>query len=397
MKINDNWYAEGTSKELFLSELNEMAEKTALEEARIADINILSCLRKDNTGRCPQYHFVHLDMESVCKAENAQKMFDRKVLPAATKEAMDILDDIQNGTGMLINFPQLGPFVFSRHALFDFAKMLGLNGDALKMNCFERDLFFEKCCISYASINNSFNGEIRFIYRKGAGFRKIFSVSKSENEYFPINNMEILVNTAVIGSETTGAGIVRHWEINHKKALIRIEYPELADRLHKDFNLAVKMIPGVEISDSDIGMSSLTIATTMRLEPAQHPVYMAIHKTKHTKAIEYADLCRYILVNMPSQYEEGIRRFTEEKDPIAELKKSAKKMLKDTDLFTAIGSKRCKNILDIITEENPPKDMLELKTRLLLLVDTEENDSKENRRKAAKALGLLFGIKEVAA
>lgn len=158
----------------------------------------------------------------------------------------------------------------------------GLAGKAMKFADLQRNVLLAHSLMAGNRLSGEKGQKITLIVRSNdVGQKKVFAVLAPSYNYLPQICVIPMAEGFLNGSSSMGKGVVSSWHIGHDRTAIVIEFPDEAEELSNYYSLKDKMIPGVFIETSDIGMSSLRFAGTWRKEGNNEFVISSEYTRKH--------------------------------------------------------------------------------------------------------------------
>ena len=200
--------------------------------------------------------------------------------------------------------------------------------------------------------------------------KKIFACMSGRYNPIPLRIVpdaaDRLIDEAVLGK-----GVVTSWIVDHNIARIHIEFPDAAEdyaELYKTENL---FIPGIEITSSDTGFSSVFVRSTLRREDSRYYVIADEFARKHSGKItaeEILDLANKTVLTdlrlLPEKLSElmgqvitpepltGPRSKARNRNAVADV---IKNVAKELDLKSALGLSRTNALCEEMMKEINPE------------------------------------------
>lgn len=262
--LKDGFRASGIDFDQFVEVNNRMAESTNVLNCRGADISFLSL---DETGADPIPGAVIFDAVNYTQLENFRDgtaklpFFRSKVSFQEVGET--ILNELQDSSRLAIMVNNTIYYVSSL-AMATFCMQASLGGDMMINNHgLIRNMMLADSIITK-------NTPISLIYREekneyGVLVKKVFAVLGKTYKLIPQNVVQ-RIKKAVEANGDMGKTTPGYWEIDHDFTSINISFPEFAEELTKEFGCRLKVTPGVQISTSDTGASSIIVRGTYQTE-----------------------------------------------------------------------------------------------------------------------------------
>lgn len=204
----------------------------------------------------------------------------------------------------------------------------------------------------------------------GMKCKKIFACMSGRYNPIPLRIVpdaaDRLIDEAVLGK-----GVVTSWIVDHNIARIHIEFPDAAEdyaELYKTENL---FIPGIEITSSDTGFSSVFVRSTLRREDSRYYVIADEFARKHSGKItaeEILDLANKTVLTdlrlLPEKLSKlmgqvitpepltGPRSKARNRNAVADV---IKNVAKELDLKSALGLSRTNALCEEMMKEINPE------------------------------------------
>lgn len=134
---------------------------------------------------------------------------------------------------------------------------------------------------------------IHFVWEEDGAYKKVFAAFGSKYTYVP-QTILLDVLDKLESDGTLGAPVVKGWLVNHERSLIVVEYPDAADDFTDSLKLPKKVIPGVLLETSDIGMVSITAEVVYRLDGMSSYIAPEILSIRHSGDIDAEDVISQI-------------------------------------------------------------------------------------------------------
>lgn len=167
----------------------------------------------------------------------------------------------------------------------------GLKGAFLSEPCHERDQMIAK--------RFGIARECTIVMKNDKGTRKAFAVLGNKYTHIPqsilLDIVQQLKDTGIMGTPTC-----RRWEVNHFYTSIYIEFPDKAEEFQILYGLEKKFVPGLLLTTSDTGDSSLSIRSTWRINNS-----VSLHreiKHKHMGKVNPKDILEECEKTIFSEY-----------------------------------------------------------------------------------------------
>ena len=262
-KIKDGYRASGVDFDEFIRVNNEMAEATKTVTCRGADLTFLSL---DETGAKAAPGSVVLDTVNYTYLEQFRN--GEAKLPfgmAAVKVAdlgEEILKELEDSSRLVITLNRQ-IYVVSEMAMATFCMQASLGGDMMINNHgLIRNMMLADSMIAK-------NSPVTMVYREatneyGITVRKVFAVLGKTYKLIPQTVVQ-KIKDAVEADGDLGAVKPGEWGVDHDFTSLNVTFPALGAELAKEYG-AIKVMPGVQIYDSDTGCSSIIVRGTYQTE-----------------------------------------------------------------------------------------------------------------------------------
>lgn len=297
MNLLDNHFVTGDGEEEFFQYIDEQIHDTNVCKIHNVNMTILSFKRKTQDGK---YVFFEINEETLNALNNGvYKEFPLKVFVPKSDVERDLFEETRIYTGMMILY-QGYVFFLSRGALGQLPEKAGIRGPHVLCKSFARDLFIA---------DGLFNPTKRLgedamsilVYRtteiNGIKIRKIFAVMGKKYVPSSLKGVKNIVMD-LLKRKSFGKAKIVGWRFTQDYTTVRIEFPEYADKIASKANVTLpngdRMIPGLMITDSDSGKSSLAIAPTYRMEGQDSFVTLESKMWEHVTELKVKEVWDYI-------------------------------------------------------------------------------------------------------
>ncbi|MGN0240896.1 MAG: hypothetical protein ACI4CS_04340, partial [Candidatus Weimeria sp.] len=182
-------------------------------------------------------------------------------------------------------------FTISEMAVATLLQRAGCSGRAFLKPDFQRNVFLAHSVLGNG--NTRYSGErpqkISVVSRKvsdekGHEYRKVFAFLGKYYSYIP-QTVLITLTEELSKDGSLGEGSCKEWCINHEHTTLLLEFPEAADEIQDAYHLPEKMIPGLYLTTSDVGESSVTVCGTLRAEKSRYFAITDEVRKKHTAGL----------------------------------------------------------------------------------------------------------------
>ena len=137
--------------------------------------------------------------------------------------------------------------------------------------------------------------------------------------------------------KTLGKAKLTHWESNQGYSSVTIEFPEAAKSFQEKYNLPVKLVPGIKMTSSDCGLSSLVVSGTYRVDGTDSTIIVNEYSRKHSGKIVISnimDVVKETIIQKLESFAKAVSNLT-------------KKTLGDFDLTTEQGKQRNREAIKV--------------------------------------------------
>lgn len=356
MQIHDDYFATGKDYESFVKELASFTENTDNTKLPNYKFKLLSFQRTDGD----KYIFALIDESAINNFSNfitplpkvtlTPKPSERPFFDEMTKTSgLVLLDEDDNANSMLM---------VSKDAVPSLADRAGIKGDLIQKYSLIRNLYIAQGLFSPFERVNPKKFESAIVYRKQYTsdcrcIKKAFAFMGNRFVYTSLAEMKNIADK-IISSHPYGKTECLKWTLCHRNGTLFLEFPEKAKELKKTYALPDTVIPGICISDSDIGRQSLIISSTFRFEKSK---YVQIYDQKaweHTSDMKFRDILEYIFVQFPQSFEELVAALQEKTQIPVKKEKIARTydaFIKEAQFVKAIGKKRTTALSKHLSEE----------------------------------------------
>jgi hypothetical protein len=258
-ELLDTYEVSGTDYEEFKTQNQKMADMTKNLPVRGASCLFLSLFELPEFQDKGKVSFRAFGEEHI-----TDFLLNRKEFPTAIisekQIGEELLNELRKGTQLVINADS-DNYIVSSFANTTLCQRSGVKGDttATRQNVI-RNLHYADGIISRNEVVNFVYREINTGKTTASGkpliVKKIFSAMGSQFKPVPQTILSDIVET-VTDEAIMGKTVTRCWKINHEYSDIYIEFPDMAEEFQEVYNLPDRMVPGILLSTSDIGNSSI--------------------------------------------------------------------------------------------------------------------------------------------
>ena len=254
----DDFQEAGTSIEAFAERIKEIASKTTFYKCNSRELSVLSyvdMIDTDKGERMQFYEFnpMRVPSEGGSLKLSASKLTINPVNILSKGNFEPLLKEVKDNTGVLFYNGTKALFV-SKKVLTQRLQPFGLGGDFLADKSMERDLLIAKRFAK--GLNRT------LVVREINGLKKVFSVLGEKYRHMPQDILIDIYNE--LPKDELGDPDCRYWEISHFHSGIRVEFPKKAKELQALYGLPDDFVPGVFLSTSDTGDSSIRVRSVWR-------------------------------------------------------------------------------------------------------------------------------------
>lgn len=254
--LKDEFSLVGTEEEAFKNGLEEITSMTKDFVAKASDVTFLSLCKipkYQKEGRLAFYilsednleHFRLLGDGLHCQSIQEERL--EKGLVEELKEKDEMLALVHGNLYFVSNL-----------AISTLMGRTGVTGDTTvaRPNIF-RDMHLADAAYSR-------NDNIHFVYREIGKMRKVFACLGGAYKLVPQTILlEILDRFRTEGM--VGKIEVHDWSIDHAWTRIYLDFPDMANDFATMYKLPEKVIPGLLLQTSDLGLCSVTVRSTYRI------------------------------------------------------------------------------------------------------------------------------------
>lgn len=356
MTLEDTWSVSGSSLDGFKETVKEMALHTKHIRTTGDMLTILSDAAESGYAKDPEMTYLwELNNETLA-------LFRRtgKLNPVKVKNTASITDSVTR-SGMLIKFDLFGktiPLGVSQMAITTMCTRAKVGGDKISQPSLGRD-------IDIAELLTSGDTEMTLVIRDDGENSKLFACMSAKYSPIPMTLLSDIADQ-LTSDAALGNAICTGWYVDHSITDCYIEFPEAGKDLAASYGLSVDVIPGVMLSSSDTGDSSVSIRGTYRVKGCRSFVTTEEVRVRHIGSATPAEVVKMVkeeifkrLRSLPEALAEKIGlRITpaslDLKDPAGRkenfkcVKKAIKLGSKKLGVVKAIGKKREKELLECL-------------------------------------------------
>ncbi len=343
MRIKDDYEKTGHDFESFIEEIGHFVAKTKILKSRNANFRILSFKEKTEKG----YAFFELKEEVVNSFNNGvYEEFPIKVFVPETPGEAALFEEARK-TGMIINYNGVIFFV-AREVVLGLADRAGIKGARITTPSLARDLYISEG-LQDAGKRAGDDGVSKLIYRTEQlenatrVARKVVALRGGRYQFASLKGIKSAAET-VFAEEKFGRKEIVCWKTTNTNAAIKFEFPDLADKFREEYGLPDKIIPGILINDSDVGLSSLAVRPTFRYEGTAVGAALQGKSWQHVSEYRREDVDNYISNVYMGVIEEVMRALkgkSASKLPAKSIPGTFDAWEKELQLAGAIGKKKC--------------------------------------------------------
>ena len=268
--------------------IEDISARTETVDINGSHINIYS-LRADS---CPKFGAHKVPGKAVTERLS---LSDVNAINAYNNRSMGLLKIDEIGESLLKEARDNGMFLISigdadkkkysvsSYALQTLLQRAGIGGEtALRCASPIRDMFLEEG-LCYRQEN------MKMLFRKDdEGHVKAFSFFSPTYQHIPQTILLEIIDG--LDDKAFGEKSLYDCTITQAYTDISIEYPEAAEAYAKKFGFKEKLIPGISLHTSDLGICSLSAQLTFRAENSKEPAVIKEFRMKHSKNNDAAKL-----------------------------------------------------------------------------------------------------------
>lgn len=321
-KLNDNYQVTGTTAQRFLEEIRDISARTEYPVVNPADVCLLSFKKKTETKENNEikktYIFYMISRPDLANMENYGSGFRQVPCVLMTKNGKDtprieLMEEIIRVSGlMLVYIDKNGNSVYngvSGLALKTLCKRAGVPGDRIYDKSLWRDVYIADGLLPKRPGNDDpeavekyermLGENIKFVVRHNAEYKngkmklqKIGMIIGVFAQTYNESGMKILADiyNEVRTEGKMGRVKVTDWEISQDRAYVHMEFPDAAEAFAEKYGLKSKLIPGITITTSDCGLSSLSVAGTYRDDGYKGMTIVNEYTRKHVGAFTFRNI-----------------------------------------------------------------------------------------------------------
>ncbi len=304
--LKNAYQVTGTSFEDFREMVKVMDEKTFFIKVNCCDIHLWNPFFDFSESKevIPTYRVFpedtsfKKDKEEVYKTLLSGKARYTGFCPAfhlqSEEMTSDDLDEMMNDSHRSGTFVSvLDEFYYASDEFISrLAYHLGITGDALRTPSIERNNFVAYMLSMYGP------KEITLIYREELGVKKLMDARSGRYESIPQENIIRVID--MLNNAGMGTATCRSWIVNHEFTRINLEFPEKAVDFNTFYEKDDEMVPGLEISTSDLGQNSFTVRGTWTINGST-----SVHEEvarKHFGEIKLDEIVENVKKNIFAEY-----------------------------------------------------------------------------------------------
>lgn len=371
-KLLDSYSASGTDAKSFISEMRDLAARTSYPFVDPSDVFLLSYHKtedkpiKDSTDIKRIYYFYKLDRTNLSRlVDHNNGIMDvpfvvtiKKGIKSANCE---FFEEVIKNSGLMIAYnDEDGNTHYngvSGYGVITLCKKADAKGERLHEKSLFRDMFIADGILpkhydelddeanrrNDRLISDGFKMVVRHniktndkgeLVRTGFGIVVgVFSGTYNEAGMMALVDLYKLINE----DKTLGKAKLTHWESNQGYSSVTIEFPEAAKSFQEKYNLPVKLVPGIKMTSSDCGLSSLVVSGTYRVDGTDSTIIVNEYSRKHSGKIVISnimDVVKETIIQKLESFAEAVSNLT-------------KKTLGDFDLTTEQGKQRNREAIKV--------------------------------------------------
>lgn len=162
---------------------------------------------------------------------------------------------------------------------------IGSGGSNAKRPSFKRDAYF-------AELLGVAEQDVQLLIRRAEDVKKIFAMHSNRYTLVPQTVILDIINQIEHG---LGKPVCRRWDVSNARTEVQLDFPERARDFARMYSLPDKIIPGLRLTTSDVGESSVCAEGTWKLRG--RTIGSDVYMRKHTgrialeKILEQVDRC----------------------------------------------------------------------------------------------------------
>lgn len=401
--LNDDWSIRGTDIDVFFNELKNLSNKTYFKKVQMRN--------------CLFFNLKYGQFESISNPRRLESSFSYKILKPTrcfltTLDSGLIKQAYDNALCMNITKNKRvykkdaeNSYPVSQIAIPSILQRIKVNGLGFNKNKLARNRLIAQLFYS--------NDFVKVVERNDGTNKKIFAVMSEKYTPIPQSIIESIKIRLFRNAKEDGLGdgVASHWEINHKKTSLSLEFPDGKDAMEKTYGIKESITPGITIETSDTGDRALNISGYVKFNDKNDLIVYLDNSfsENHIGEIDGNTLVscakKYIFPEF-SNVRETLSKLSkmilwDNTTDVAKrhkiLKKVVNEISKETNLTKLVGKERAKKITSDIFEMY--KDDVDLTVYELVVeymnffqqIDTKDNVLKERLSKEAiKALNMDY-------
>lgn len=351
-KLLDSYSFSTTSFEEAYNHLAELDEALEVVKIRTGDIGLISYIDTNEDGK---FITSHAENASVTNVQLSQKNripkfyeMDRRAITNNYTISDNFVEEFKsNGYALILNKRII---LCSNATLGTICTRCGVSGEG----------FLESSVLRNAFLNEKLkkkNSAAHLILRRSVGesgdnntgLLKAFGVLGSA--YAPVEQMTLKRIVEKCEENLNCKAVLKEFISDNYITRMYIEFPEISDDFAKTYNLPDRIVPGVCISTSDIGDSSLTVWGTVRIK-GETPIFYGEYARKHSGNIDIDDIVAGAEKNVFAEFVKAPEKLLEMLTiNVTNPKEAIKFVSKELKLVKVLGKANTMALEDALTDE----------------------------------------------
>lgn len=330
----DTFCKKGSDLDEFYALIASMDARTRFVRLKSGDLQLLSIVSDSDT-----HIYCHRLMPDTEQSFDSIKTLRK--LDKAKLRAKGVSDELMReivSTGLLFYNGQ--SIMLTSPNIMSGLWAFGVKGSFLDTPCLARDMVIAR--------QFSTDKECTLVTREAASTKKAFAILGGRFNGLPqsiiLDIIDVIEDTGEMGQR-----ICREWQINNFTSSVHVEFPQKGEELRTIYGIADELIPGILISSSDTGDSSVRVRGTWRWGDS-----VSLHgevKRKHIGKVTAEDMLEHIQAEIFGKYPVFLEKLCELTcKPITEatltrtqnkkaVEEALKQAFKEVGIIKAVGIK----------------------------------------------------------
>ncbi|MDR0287286.1 MAG: hypothetical protein LBI03_06245 [Clostridiales bacterium] len=211
--------------------------------------------------------------------------------------------------------------------------------------------------------------EVRLVMRNVGSVFKIYAMFSEDYARIPQTTLLEIISRI---KQELGAPVCRFWDVNHNRSFIQLDFPEKAKDFARVYGISERIIPGLKLETSDVGISSIRAVGTWSIGKGK--ACSDAYTRKHVGNIDLKEIMEKIDNQIFKRYERitkalgGLLQID-----VKEPKEAYYSVFKQINLEKIVGKRRMMKIVDLLSQQLNPKlsyTAYDLAKSILALPDT---------------------------